>query len=671
MSKINLLSKSVSELIAAGEVVERPASAVKETVENSIDAGARRITVEIKRGGITFIRITDDGCGISREDVPTAFLRHATSKISSAADLDSIRTLGFRGEALAAIAGVSRIEMLTKTSDGECGTHYVIEGGREISCEEAGCPEGTTLIIRDLFYNTPARMKFLKKDSSEGTAVGAVTERAALSHPEIAFKFIKDEKLVFSTSGDGNLSNAIYSVLGRDFHSTLIPVKGETDGVNVSGFTCKPVFCRASRAFQFTFLNGRYVVSRTVMAAAEQAYRDSSMVGKFPGFVLFVNVPYEAVDVNVHPAKTEVRFSDERRIFSAVYYAVKSAVTALDTRPEISAVPKTDNFFKMTAQEYRQTAVKLPEKEKTVSNRNGVQNVLKEDNLPFFLRKDVNTFAARQETVPPENAEKENNAPHNAPPAFSGPDAAEHLPVQNRTVFDIRRQAETAAQTEGETPPESPVPAENSAKAATPAQTENRVRDGAEYNPDREIRLIGEAFLTYIIVQRADEIYLIDKHAAHERVIYNKLKSEAKTETQILLSPVAVSLTAEEHAAALSGSELLLKAGFEIEDFGNGSVLVRTVPAALSAEDVADSFIQALSTLKNGGGVNLEALDDIYHTVACKAAIKAGYKTTPQELLSLAKRVLENDDVMYCPHGRPVAFLIKKTTLEKYFGRIQ
>ena len=328
MPKINLLPKQVSELIAAGEVVERPASVIKELVENSIDAGAKRVTVEIQRGGITYIRVADDGCGIAHEDVPTAFLRHATSKIKSGGDLAAIATLGFRGEALAAVSSVSRVEMFTKQPEDRFGTHYIIEGGEETLYEEAGCPDGTTIIIRDIFYNTPARMKFLKKDVSEANAAAAVVDRIALSHPEISFKFLRDGKQTLNTSGDGRISGAVYSVLGREFAGSLIAVDGTLDRVTVTGFTCKPVACRPTRNYQFVFLNGRLVRSGTVTAAAEQAYKNSAMVGKFPGFVLYLNVPFDSVDVNVHPAKTEVRFSDERRIFDAVYSAVKNAVSS-------------------------------------------------------------------------------------------------------------------------------------------------------------------------------------------------------------------------------------------------------------------------------------------------------------------------------------------------------
>ncbi len=629
MPKINVLPKSIAELIAAGEVVERPASIVKEAVENSIDAGATHITIEIQRGGITYIRITDNGCGIANEDVPKAFLRHATSKIEKAVDLDSISTLGFRGEALAATSAVSRVEMFTKTADEDFGTHYKIEGGEEVLNEEVGCPDGTTLIVRDLFYNTPARMKFLKKDVSEGTTVSAIIERQALSHPEIAFKLIRDGKQTLSTSGDGKLASAVYSVLGREISNTLIPVELTFDGVKVTGLVCKPVSCRASRAYQFTFLNGRYVQSGTITAATEQAYKNSAMVGKFPVFVLGVEIPFETVDVNVHPAKTQVRFSDEKRVFTAVYNAVKNAILSGDTRPEIAvAPPKNNTFLHMTAEQYRQTAVNLPIQEaKQQQKKEEVKQKpinpapepvrLKSDNTPFFLR---------DEFKPNVNEKK--------------------------AVVDIvKDKAE-------ETP--------DAVQSAPESQTVEK-----EYSPKEEIKLIGEAFNTYIVAQKSDNIYLIDKHAAHERILFNKLKENHVVESQSFLVPITVKLIGDEYTAMVNNVSLLSEYGFEVEDFGNESVVVRAIPAMLSKEDAESIIVEAAESLAQKGNVDLERIDDILHTVACKAAIKAGYITSDLERLNLAIKVLSDNNIMYCPHGRPVAFEIKKYNLEKYFGRIQ
>ncbi len=629
MPKINVLPKSIAELIAAGEVVERPASIVKEAVENSIDAGATHITVEIQRGGITYIRITDDGCGIGAQDVPKAFLRHATSKIEKAIDLDSISTLGFRGEALAATSAVSRVELFTKTAEEDFGTHYKIEGGEELLYEEVGCPDGTTLIVRDLFYNTPARMKFLKKDVSEGTTVSAIIERQALSHPEIAFKLIRDGKQTLSTSGDGKLASAVYSVLGREIANTLIPVDMNFDGVKVTGLVCKPVSCRASRAYQFTFLNGRYVQSGTITAATEQAYKNSAMVGKFPVFVLGVQIPFETVDVNVHPAKTQVRFSDEKRVFTAVYNAVKNAILSGDTRPEISVVPQKNNtFLHMTTEQYRQTAVNLPAQEVKEQPKEIVkQEIIKPQAEPVRLKADNTPFFLREEFKP--------NVP------------------EKKVSVEISRE-EAPKQT---------------LKVEQP--TQNVKVDEKEYSPKEEIKLIGEAFNTYIVVQKGDSVFMIDKHAAHERILFNKLKENNIIESQSLLIPVTVKLIGDEYNAMINNISLLADYGFEIEDFGNESVMVRAIPAMLGKDDAESIVTETAVSLAQNGSVSLERIDDILHSVACKAAIKAGYITSDIEKLNLAIKVLGDNDIMYCPHGRPVAFEIKKYNLEKYFGRIQ
>ena len=622
MPEIKVLPKEISELIAAGEVVERPASVIKELVENSIDAGADNITVEIQHGGITYMRITDNGCGIEKNDVPTAFLRHATSKIKNSGDLNAIGTLGFRGEALAAVSSVARVEMFTKPRDAAFGTHYEIEGGVEKLCEEAGCPDGTTIVIRDIFFNTPARMKFLKKDVSEANAAAAVVERIALSHPEIAFKLIRDGKQALMTPGDGKINTAVYSVLGREFAGTLMEVDGGLDGIGVKGLTCKPVSCRPTRNYQFVFLNGRLVRSGTVTAAVEQAYKNSAMVGKFPGFVLYLTVPLNAVDVNVHPAKTEVRFSDERRIFDAVYSSVKNALARGDTRPEVKLhEPVFNPFERMTTAEYKQQPIMKPTvAEEIYKNRPSLHNAYKPQEKTVL--RDANY-----------NVSKTNNTVYIPERIINPPSMAEEASQPQRTVsVDIMRDVED------ERPP---------------------------------ITLIGEAFLTYIIVQMGESVFMIDKHAAHERILFNRLKKEQKTETQTLLTAVIVALTGDEYNAAISNTEALEKAGFEVEDFGNSSVRVSAVPASLTREDIPSVISELAGKLSKGKAPDSERLDDMYHTVACKAAIKAGSRTSPLEMQKLAERVLYSDDVMYCPHGRPVAFEIKRRELEKQFGRIQ
>ena len=619
MPEIRVLPKEISELIAAGEVVERPASVIKELVENSIDAGADNITVEIQHGGITYMRITDNGCGIAGNDVPTAFLRHATSKIKSSGDLNAIGTLGFRGEALAAVSSVAKVEMFTKPRENDLGTHYEIDGGQEKLCEEAGCPDGTTIVIRDIFYNTPARMKFLKKDVSEANAAAAVVERIALSHPEIAFKLIRDGKQSLMTPGDGKINTTVYSVLGREFAGTLMEVDGGLDGIGVKGLTCKPVSCRPTRNYQFVFLNGRLVRSGTVTAAVEQAYKNSAMIGKFPGFVLYLSVPLDTVDVNVHPAKTEVRFSDERRIFDAVYSSVRSALSKGDTRPEVKLKePVFNPFERMSTAQYRQQPISKP----TVA-----EEIYK---VKPSLHNTTETVTFRDANYNHDKTEKTVYVPEKV---INPPAAEPEKPIiPERVAVDITREVED------EKPP---------------------------------VTLIGEAFLTYIIVQMGESMFMIDKHAAHERILFNKLKKEQKTEMQALLTAVTVSLTREEYNAVISNTEKLSKAGFEVEDFGNSSVRVSAVPAALTKEDIPSVISELAGDLLKGKAPDAERLDDMYHTVACKAAIKAGSRTSPLEMQKLAERVLYSDDVMYCPHGRPVAFEIKRRELEKQFGRIQ
>lgn len=617
MPKINLLPKNVSELIAAGEVVERPSSVIKELVENSIDAGATVITVEINRGGITYIRVTDNGCGIAFEDVPTAFLRHATSKISNGTDLDSIGTLGFRGEALAAVSSVARVEMLTATADSQFGAHYKIEGGEEVLYEESGCPEGTTIIIRDIFYNTPARMKFLKKDISEANACAAVIDRIALSHPEISFKFIRDGKQTLSTTGDSSVKGVVYSVLGREFSSTLIEVESVNMGVTVKGLTCKPVSCKPTRNNQFTFLNGRLVRSGTVIAAVEQAYKNSAMVGKFPGFVLYINIPFDMVDVNVHPAKTEVRFSDEKLIFDSVYSAIKNAINMGDTRPEIKvSTPVFNPFQSVTVEEYKQAVMKERTiAEEVYSKKLGLHNTLRDRTTPDFINIYSEVLPDGRESKPIQHKNEETNI--------------DNIPKEEKISVDII------------------------------------------YEDKEPIIVIGQVFETYIVAQMGESVFMIDKHAAHERILFNSLKEKSEISVQPLLTPITVSLSAEEYDALICNLPLLEKSGFEVDDFGNSTVLVRAVPSFLTSEDVSSVISEIAESILKTGSVSTSREDDLFHTVACKAAIKAGTKTSVLEMEKLAQKVLYSKDIMYCPHGRPVAFEIKKRELEKQFGRIQ
>ena len=627
MPEIKVLPKNVSELIAAGEVVERPSAVIKELVENAVDAGATEITVEIRRGGILYMSVRDNGCGISRDDAPTAFLRHATSKIKSAADLDKIGTLGFRGEALAAISAVSRTELITRTADAEIGTHIVVEGGMQSIPEDIGCDKGTIIIVRDLFFNTPARMKFLKKDVSEGNSVAAVIDRLALSHPEIAFRFIREGKVVLATSGDGSLKNVIYSVLGRDFATSLLPVEAENEGVRVSGFTCKPIYCKQNRNGQFFFLNGRLVLSRTAAAALEQAYKNSSMVGKFPCCVLKIEMPYEMVDVNVHPAKTEVRFADEHRVFSAVYYAVKNALAGGDTRPEIK--PTFNPYTPVNEKPYEQTAIKVPSLAEPIKKSEPVRF-----NSPEISVAADNSFTYKMPSVPNKSSSAEKRVDvlidfEDVPPkAEPAPEIAEPEAIK------IEVQEETA-----------PITAPN-------------------------IEYIGCVFNTYIVAAKGDEVYFIDKHAAHERILFEKFSKE-KIEVQSLLAPVSVTLTKEEYSAIVSNLEAIEQNGFEMEDFGGGTVLVRSIPAMLKNSDIPLLVSEIAAELSVKNNIQIERIGEILHSVSCKAAIKGGQYNTDYELKALAERILLSDDIMYCPHGRPVAFRLSRKELEKQFGRIQ
>lgn len=665
MSKINVLPKQVAELIAAGEVVERPSSVIKELVENSIDAGSTLITVEIKNGGVTFMRVTDNGCGIAREDVTVAFKRHATSKVSTADDLNSIATLGFRGEALAAISSVSRIDMLTKRKSDEVGTAYSSEGGSEVTVNDAGCPDGTTIIVRDLFFNTPARMKFLKKDIAEGNSVAAVLDHIALSHPEISVRFIRDGKQVFSTPGDGKLISAIYSVCGREFASSLIPVEGELQGIKVSGFTCKPTACRPKRNAQFVFLNGRYVRSGTVAAALEAAYKNMAMVGRYPAAVLHLTVPYGAVDINVHPAKTEVRFSDERRIFDCVMFSIKNALAQGDSRPEMT-LKKGSGSIRMTADEYRQSVLPGIEKAKSDPLGSYTKMLTEQSKRAVVLEQNKVSGYSREVPVVKEPACETKQS------LFPWKETSDNKNKADVEISVPKSQLPEVKCTVKEVVDSTPVEKnEPTVKADSEATVSSADTTGVDLDMDIDIEYIGEAFATYIIVRKGDSLYLIDKHAAHERILFNKLKSEVESHPQILLSPELVNLPKDEYTVVADNLELLEKAGFEIDDYGDGAVLVRSVPGVLAGEGIGNLVLELAANLSEKCTVEIERLERIYETVSCRSAIKAGNLSSREELVELAKLVLGSKEIMYCPHGRPVAIELSKREIEKQFGRIQ
>ena len=634
MPQINVLPKEVYQLIAAGEVVERPSSVVKEMIENSVDAGAKNITVEIRRGGTEYIRITDDGSGIDKDQVEKVFIPHATSKIKYADDLNSIGTLGFRGEAMASVAAVARVELLSRTKDSDIGSRYEIAGGEEIDFSDAGCPRGTTIVVRDLFFNTPARMKFLKKDVTEGNAVAGVVDRMAISHPDISFRFIRDGKQTLITSGGGDLKSTVYSVFGREFSSALIDVDYSVNNMRVTGVVTKPSQSRKSRAMQFFYINNRLVKSKTAMAALEQAYKNNIMVGRFPGCVLNIECDSSFVDVNVHPAKTEVRFANERPVFELIYYGVKSAIEAGDTFKEAKITPKPVyenaqgrlDFVKDKSSEPQQIIFKQKPKNENFWNVSSVQDY-------------KNDLSENISSLPKDN-EKDT------------------LNINLNRIFDT-----------------SVKPAESDKSESIISKTLEANKENKQTDSDNEIeipdfRVIGEAFKTYIIVEIDRNLYFIDKHAAHERMNFERLKSESEINSQILLSPVAVKLSKEEYTAVCENLDLYKKCGFVIEDFGNSSVIVRECPSILDNEDVEDLVIETAQKLLDGKtDITPEQMDWIFHSTSCRAAVKAGDYTSPYERELFVKKLLSMPEIRYCPHGRPVLIKMSKYEIEKQFGR--
>ena len=679
MPTIRQLDPHVADLIAAGEVVERPASVVKELMENAIDAGANAITVEIAHGGMALIRVTDDGCGIAPDQCQTAFLRHATSKISSEYDLEAIGTLGFRGEALAAIAAVSRVELLTNQGQG-LGTALSLEGGQLVEQEEAGCPKGTTMLVRDLFFNTPARLKFMKKDSAEGAAVFAVVQRLALSHPELSVKFIRDGKQELLTPGDGQLKSAIYAVLGRDLALGFLPMKGSGEHMEISGFVSLPTCCRGSRSYQHFFVNGRYIKSRVMMAALEEAYRNQKMVGKFPGCVLHLTVRPNTVDVNVHPTKTEVKFQNEQQVFSTVYHGVLAALNGDQSRPQ--AVVKSV----------------LPRQDTVTPNQTSLHDML------------TSTVAQPKATTPPPAAVV--SKPQSTPSPFrrvtpldtptvqekkAAPAASSFIsrPVVQRTVVEEKPAQASVAVEPNQV---SPTVVEEKPKAAAPVATapapvaEEKPAPAPQVEepvvaeiptpvvepepeptpqPQPEPWVVrGELFHTYIMVEQGDKVVLIDKHAAHERVNFDRLKAQDyRPMVQELLIPITITPGPQERQVLLDGQEVLEGFGFQLEEFGAGSIAVRAVPDYLETGDVEPTLLELAKKLRLTGWADpTAARDEVMHTMACKAAIKGGQRNDPQELERVAQKVMAGE-VKYCPHGRPVAIELTRGELEKQFKR--
>lgn len=697
MAEIHVLDKHTAELIAAGEVVERPASVAKELLENAIDAGATQITLSVTRGGIAELQIVDNGSGIEAEYIDKAFIRHATSKIAKAEDLNHIHTLGFRGEALASIASVARVEVLTKTEQDEYACCYRIEGGEPQGMEPGARPVGTTITVRDLFYNTPARMKFLKKDASEGTYVAETVLHAALSHPEISFRFIRDGKQQYLTPGNGELRSAVYAVMGREFARDLLQVEGENGVYRVTGLVTPPRACRASRGTQHFFVNGRYVKNRTMMAALENAYKGTMMQGKFPGAVLMLDMPADLVDVNVHPAKTEIRFARESDVFDAVYRAVRTALTTPGSgecrfdlgrapeekkplnvaetpkpavKPVSTSTPVKSGFATLSAAEYRalhQLTEPVPAKPLPGVVSLQSSGTVYQDKQQIAIEPSVMSrrVAAQEDSVldilpdlpeeqPTAEPEKSFAIPEAETEEAAAPSSMPQRPLEQPTCEEEPEQqsmhALSALPEEGIAPQQITM--------APPAP--------------EPLRLVGEVFKTYIITERDGELCLIDKHAAHERILFEKLaQAYGEVPAQMLLVPVQVNLTAAEKQALLQNADLLNDAGLEVEDFGGSTVMVRAVPSDVEVDDVEDMVVELAAHLQDGGRDALrEKTEWVLHSIACRAAIKAGDRTSDAEMLALAQSIMDGSVPPFCPHGRPCVLKITRKELEKQFGRL-
>ncbi len=645
---INVLSKEISELIAAGEVIERPASVIKELVENSIDAGARHITVEIKNGGTIFMRITDDGCGISCEDVATAFLRHATSKINVKNDLDNICTLGFRGEALASVAAVAKVELMTKRKEDEYGTCYHIEGSVEKSCEQSGCPDGTTIIIRDLFYNVPVRRKFMKKDVTEANAVSQIMQKIALSHPEISFKLIRDNRMEFNTGGDGELYSAIYSVFGRDFARDLIEVDYDYEGVKVEGYVIKPLYAKSNRTFQNFFVNKRYVKSKLCSSALENAYENMLMTGKFPACVLMLDVIPSEIDVNIHPAKAEIRFTNEKKITDAIYFAIKNALMnngliyefQMKNRVDWTSMRVEEPQEEFVQQEMIFTPVeKIEEEEIKIEIHD--REIAEKESEPKF-----ETISERCSAI--EKAEKETATQQAEAFAPVNEESKSDVAVENLNEYKYIKTASFSKVAE---------------QIAEPLQ---------KPQPEKsKLRVIGEAFKNYIMAEVDDSVIMIDKHAAHERIIFERLKTQNCTQyRQMLMTERKTLLSSVEFDALVSNQERLAQMGFSFDFSQSPYVITTAIPVFFKELDLDEVIPEIAENLVMGKqNPQTHTFDDILHTLACKSAIKANDKNDIRELQSLAEQVYFDENIRHCPHGRPVMFTLTKGNIERQFKR--
>jgi len=622
MPKILQLSPHIANLIAAGEVVERPASVVKELLENAVDAGASQVTVEIRDGGMTFLRVTDNGCGMSPEDARTAFLRHATSKLRTAEDLAAINTMGFRGEALAAIASVSRIDLLTKTPGSISGTSMHLEAGTITEESEAGCPDGTTIIVRDLFFNTPARMKFMKSDTVEGSRVAAAVQLQALAHPSVSFTFLRDGKQVLQTPGTGSLEAAVYCVYGREC-AKMIPVESKWEQYTLTGYVSKPTDARPSRSLQTFFVAGRPVKSALLIRALEEAYRNQIMQGKFPACVLHLQLPASAVDVNVHPAKTEVKFLSEKAVFDCVHYGVLAALNKAPDRPQVQFKPQPTPA----------AIPPVPAEPKKPAKQ--------ESFFRTMTPAEFKTFSTALKTAPQPK-----------------PAAAQAVVASLEKPAPVLHQSMMLPKAVPKADPIVPP-------ASLPEQVELPMPKEIPW------RLVGELYRSYVIVEQGEEAFLIDKHAAHERILFEKLKANQEAiSAQSLLTPIPVRLSPEACGELLANAAMLESLGFEVGDFGDNTIALRQIPMDLSPDDASQTIEAIASDLLSGRRTEKDTVrDEILHTVACKAAIKAGWKNDEKELLALVKQVMENEDLKYCPHGRPICISLSKKQLEKQFKR--
>ena len=662
MPKIIQLSTHIANLIAAGEVVERPASVAKELLENAVDAGASKVTIEMKDGGMTFLRVTDNGCGMSAEDARTAFLRHATSKLRTAEDLAAIASCGFRGEALAAIASVSRIDLMTKTPSSIEGVSLRLEAGQIVEETEAGCPDGTTIIVRDLFYNTPARMKFMKSDTVEGSRVTAAVQMQALAHPSVAFKLIKDGKEVLSTPGTGKLEAAVYCIYGREC-AKMAKVESRWEQYSLSGYVSKPTDSRPSRNLQTFFVNGRPVKSKLLIAALEEAYRNQMMVGKFPACVLHLNLPANMVDVNVHPAKTEVKFLNEKAVFDCVHYGVLGALNKTPDRPDVqfrkpqvTAAPANNDLSLRTS---AHTGVAISSKPAAPAEKPAAAPAKKDTFFRTMTAEEYKTFSTALEKAPQPKQEA-------AVATAAKIERTVSLPVRESVMVPAAKlppmyKPQPKPEVKPEPKPE-PIPEEPQ------EEMEQTVLD---MPAEIEWRMVGELYNSYIIVEQGEDAFLIDKHAAHERILFEKLKAnQEKISSQSLLAPISVRLSPAAAGELLANKDMLEELGFEIDEFGENTVLLRQIPMDLSTDAAHEAVEQMAADLLNGRREKKTTVrDEILHTVACKAAIKAGWKNDEAELLALVKQVMAREDLKYCPHGRPICITLSKKQLEKQFKR--